>query len=157
MAISAPGLGTPSARSPFENTPEEKRRTGITVVCRRIGPSREAQLADVRNLLEMLGLVEPKGPERPPANGLCPAHLARRSPRHKPRPIVALHADGTTCHHRVTTTGGPIEPDCTGRERYSSRCDCGWSIKSPTRALVKAERTTHRLNAGPAEDKGGDA
>ncbi|MBT2439791.1 hypothetical protein J7E93_06580 [Streptomyces sp. ISL-36] len=58
--------------------------------------------------------------------------------------IKPVHADGTVCTHKVTTTGKPKEAGCTGRDAYVATCSaCTWTDKSGTRAALEYVRDTH--------------
>lgn len=58
--------------------------------------------------------------------------------------IKPVHADGTVCTHKVTTTGKPKEAGCTGRSAYRATCSaCTWTDQSGTRAALEYVRDTH--------------
>jgi hypothetical protein len=61
--------------------------------------------------------------------------------------IIPVHADGTRCTHRVTSTGKPLEEDCTGREMYCAKCSCGWHKEFPVKGSLAVSRDRHRAEA----------
>jgi hypothetical protein len=58
--------------------------------------------------------------------------------------IKPVHADGTVCTHRVTTTGKPKEAGCTGRSAYRATCSaCSWTETNSIKAALEYVRDTH--------------
>lgn len=65
-------------------------------------------------------------------------------PRRHTAPIRRLHADGSFCEHKVSSSGKPREgEDCPGVHGYRSACSCGWSTDQPIRAYVEELRGHH--------------
>lgn len=66
---------------------------------------------------------------------------------HRMPAIIPVHADGTRCTHRLTTTGNPLEGGCTGRDSYRATCSCGWEYEFPVKGSVAYTRDRHREDA----------
>lgn len=72
------------------------------------------------------------------------------TPRETPRmaritaTIRPIHADGTVCTHKVTSTGKPKEPNCAGRSAYTANCSADtWTHTSTTKAALEYVRDSH--------------
>ncbi|TKA08564.1 hypothetical protein [Actinacidiphila oryziradicis] len=80
-----------------------------------------------------------------------------------PRPraaLVTLHQDGTECpeSHKHTRSGKPLHPECPGRYRFESTCDCGaWELSGRTKGYIDAERKRHLASHREAQTDSGPA
>lgn len=60
--------------------------------------------------------------------------------------IKAVHADGTECTHKRTSTGKATAPDCTGRDGYTARCrggSCAWTSSNTQKTALEILRDQH--------------
>ncbi|MEV7940887.1 hypothetical protein AB0O82_32760 [Kitasatospora sp. NPDC088264] len=66
--------------------------------------------------------------------------MARRTLR-----TIPVHADGSTCDHKVNSRGKPKDPadPCTGRTGYKATCSCGWTSTKYLRLLADDDRAKH--------------
>lgn len=140
MSVKPPPLGTATGgRQRYEIDPADARKAMVTVACHRLGESLDEEKADIRAILEMLGVVEPTAKIRRPAPGTGPA----RTRRHFPRQAEALHEDGTSCPHTTGIGGDPREQGCPGRDRFRATCHCGWSAEDRVKRHVNRLRGEH--------------
>ncbi|MGW0485796.1 hypothetical protein [Nonomuraea sp. NPDC003214] len=65
--------------------------------------------------------------------------------RHR-APVQRLHADGTTCTHKIKAGD-----DCPGIATYKAVCTCGqWEREETIRAIVDEMRSLHIRNGAAA-------
>jgi hypothetical protein len=101
-------------------------------------------------------LAVPVEPRLPPAEPAAPAASydvplplelpapPERNPMRITATIHPIHADRTVCTHKVTSTGKPKEPGCSGRTGYTASCSAGdWTKTSRTKAELEYTRDSH--------------
>ncbi|MBT2393387.1 hypothetical protein J7E87_29200 [Streptomyces sp. ISL-1] len=57
-----------------------------------------------------------------------------------------VHADGSHCTHKRTSTGKPLEAGCTGRDGFAASCTgpgCSWSERHHTKTVLEDMRDRH--------------
>lgn len=58
--------------------------------------------------------------------------------------IRPVHADGTTCTHKLKPSGRALENGCSGRAGYEATCSCGEELgRHRIRAELEENRRTH--------------
>ncbi|MFI0742403.1 hypothetical protein ACH4PU_30655 [Streptomyces sp. NPDC021100] len=60
--------------------------------------------------------------------------------------IKAVHADGTECTHKRTSTGKATTAECTGRDGYTARCSgngCTWTSRNTQKTVLETQRAQH--------------
>ncbi|MEU5108184.1 hypothetical protein AB0H07_39005 [Streptomyces sp. NPDC021354] len=60
--------------------------------------------------------------------------------------IDPVHADGTVCSHRRTSTGKPTQPGCSGRHEFIATCTgngCTWKKTDPQKTVLEVLRDQH--------------